>query len=444
MSRAARQRIVTLVAVGALCAALAPTVAAQEQGPGDGSSTTTSTVPSSSTTASTTTTTPKGSTTTTPPTTIPYVPPIPPDLAADPRIPFLVDPGPQDGIDVPIAQMPFDLQSIQVLPERVDAARGVLAAAQVALRSVQQELGALGSHVTDLHMRVEGLQGEVRTAVEAAAAARKALADHAVTAYMVGPVEDQMALLRSADAVDMGVARSYLDVVAAQREQLVEDYEEKRAGLSSDHARLAAQLGEGESELAALSGQLPGAFDAVVAATEELAAYEAGAHAYVEGFVFPVAGDSEFIDSWGYPRMMGTASAHWHQGTDIFAPSGTPLIAAENGVLERVGTASLGGNKLWVVGESGNEYYYAHLSSFAEGVQDGKRVRAGEIVGYVGDTGNARGTSPHLHFEIHPDGLGPANPYPLLKAAYGARPTYKAVAPTTTLVPPVGPPAPPG
>ena len=438
MGRAARQRIATLVAVGALCAAVAPTVAAQELGPGDGSSTT-STAPPSST--STTTTTPKGSTTTTttPSTTVPYVPPLPPELQADPRVPFLVDPGPEDGIDVPIAQLPFDLQSIQVLPERVEAAREVLSTAQLALRSVQEELGALGDRVSELHARVEGLRGEVRGAVEAAAAARRALADHAVTAYMVGPVEDQMALLRSADAVDMGVARSYLGVVADRREQLVRDYEEKRAGLSSDHARLAAQLGEDESQLAALSGQLPGAFQAVVSATEELAAYEAGAHAYVEGFVFPVAGDSEFIDSWGYPRMMGTASAHWHQGSDIFAPAGTPLIASENGALQRIGTASLGGNKLWIVGESGNHYYYAHLSAFAEGIAEGQEVRAGEIVGYVGDTGNARGTSPHLHFEIHPDGRGPVNPYPLLKAAYGSRPAYRAVAPTTTLVPPVGP-----
>jgi murein DD-endopeptidase MepM/ murein hydrolase activator NlpD len=193
-----------------------------------------------------------------------------------------------------------------------------------------------------------------------------------------------------------------------------------------------------------VTADLPAAFDAVLSASQELAAYEAGAHAYVDGFVFPVAGPVEFIDSWGYPRMMGSPSAHWHQGTDIFATAGTPLVASENGVLERVGNASLGGIKLWVVGESGNEYYYAHLSAFAEGVVEGKRVRAGEVIGYVGDTGNARGTSPHLHFEIHPDGLGPANPYPLLKAAYGARPMARAIAPTTTVAPPVGPPAPGG
>ena len=127
--------------------------------------------------------------------------------------------------------------------------------------------------------------------------------------------------------------------------------------------------------------------------------------------------------------MTGTSSEHWHQGTDIFAPTGTPLIASENGTVARIGTGTLGGNKLWVVGESGTEYYYAHLSAFAAGLSDGMRVTAGQLVGYVGDTGNARGTSPHLHFEIHPGGGDAVNPYPVLKAAYGNRTVFRAIAP---------------
>lgn len=438
-----RQRIFGSLAAAIACALLAPAVAAQE--PPDGNSTT-SVPPTPSSSTTTSTSTPGGSSTTTTPattTTIPYIPQIPPDLIQDPRLPFLVDPGPGDGIDIPVAQLPFDLQSVTLLPERIEAATAALDAARVALHSVQAEISRRSGRVEELSGQVEQLEGDVRTAVEEAAQARKALADHAITAYMVGPVEDQMALLRSADAVDMGIARSYLDVVAGIRERLLRDYQQKRRGLSAEHARLAAQLGDGRSELATVAADLPAAFDAVLSSSQELAAYEAGAHAYVEGFVFPVAGPVEFIDSWGYPRMMGSPSAHWHQGTDIFATAGTPLVASENGVLNRVGSASLGGIKLWVIGESGNEYYYAHLSAFAEGVAEGKRVRAGEVIGYVGDTGNAKGTSPHLHFEIHPDGLGPANPYPLLKAAYGARPVVRAVAPTTTVPPPAGPPAPP-
>jgi murein DD-endopeptidase MepM/ murein hydrolase activator NlpD len=81
-----------------------------------------------------------------------------------------------------------------------------------------------------------------------------------------------------------------------------------------------------------------------------------------------------------------------------------------------MGTGSLGGIKLWVVGESGTEYYYAHLIDYAPGITDGTRVEAGDVIGYVGNTGNAISTPPHLHFEIHPDGGDAIDPYPLLHA----------------------------
>lgn len=446
MQRSSTLRFFSIVLAAVVCAALAPVAAAQEAADdGTGDTTTTTEFPPSTSTSTTLLPAPgDGSTSTTaPPTTVPYLPPIPPELIEDPRLPFLIDPGPSDGLDIPIAQLPFDPATVAVLPERIEAATAALEAAQAALGAVQADLAARSAHLAGLHDRLDVLDRDVRGAVEAAAAARRALRDHAVAAYMVGPVEDQLLLLRSTDAVDMGVARSYVEVVADSRQRLVLDYRAKSAGLSAEHAQLAASLGEADSELAEKSAELPGAFDAVLGASRELAAYEAGAHAYVAGFVFPVAGEVEFIDSWGFPRMMGTSSAHWHQGSDIFAPAGTPLVAAEDGVLDRVGTASLGGIKLWVIGDSGNAYYYAHLSAFAEGVAEGKRIRAGEVIGFVGDTGNARGTSPHLHFEVHPGGVGPVNPYPLLKAAYGARPIARAVVPTIPTPPPAAPPGTP-
>lgn len=420
------------VVAAALVVSLAPGVGAQSvatQDDGTTSTSTTTTAPPTSLPDGTTTVPPVGETTTT--TTI-YTPPIPPELAEDPRVPFLVDPGADDGGDIPIAQRSFDPRSVTVLPERVAEAKKALAAAQADLLAAQARVAERSQLVTDLTAELDKMDGDVKAAVAEAARARKQLRDHAVTAYVSNRI-DPMMLLDTNDFVDMGVARSYLDVVVRQHERLVKAYEQKKSQLTSGQAALASKLGEAQSVLTQTASQVPTAFAAVLAAGEQLRAYEAGAHAYVDGFVFPVAADVEFIDSWGYPRMTGTASAHWHEGTDIFAAYGSPLVASENGVIERLGSASLGGNKLWVAGESGTKYYYAHLSAFAVGITDGTKVRAGEVVGYVGDTGNAKGTSPHLHFEIHPDGGDAVNPYPLLKAAYGNRPVARATAPTPTL-----------
>lgn len=381
-----------------------------------------------------------------------YLPPIPEELLNDPRVPFLVDPGEGDGIDLPIAQFSFDPQSVAVLPERVAGAQAALFASQADLDQIQKRVAEKTQTVLDLTAQLDSLSGEVRTAVSKAATARRRLRDHAVTAYMQGRAEDKLALLDNNDFVDLGVARSYLAVVAQQHERLLRSYERQSKALGKSEAKLASDLGIAQSVLTQTTAQVQTAVDAVAAATAQLQAYQNGAHAYINGFVFPVASEVEFIDSWGYPRMTGTPSAHWHQGTDIFAPSGTPLIASENGMIARLGTGTLGGNKLWVVGESGTEYYYAHLSAFAPGLSDGMRVTAGQLVGYVGDTGNARGTSPHLHFEIHPSGGDAVNPYPVLKAAYGNRTVFRATAPVanpaapTTAAPAVDPaaaPAPP-
>lgn len=379
------------------------------------------------------TTRPGSSSTTTPApaVTTPFVPTLPPALAADPRAPFLVDPSPVDGGDIPVAQNSFDPLSVAVRPELVTAARDAVTAATATLDAARAAAERHAAEVSRLSAELASLESGGRDAVEAAAAARKALSDRAVAAYLVGDVDERLALLDTDDVVDIGVARSYVGVVVDANQQLVRRYERLSRALDRDQLRLADDLAEASLESDERTRTVRSAFADLLERVRELSAYEAGAQAYVDGFVFPVAGETEFIDSWGFPRMSGTPSAHWHQGTDVFAAFGTPLIASENGVLERVGVASLGGNKLWVRGDSGVEYYYAHLAAFAPGVAEGRRVRAGEVVGYVGDTGNARGTSPHLHFEIHPGGLGPINPYPLLTAAYGNRPVARASAPAS-------------
>jgi peptidoglycan LD-endopeptidase LytH len=124
--------------------------------------------------------------------------------------------------------------------------------------------------------------------------------------------------------------------------------------------------------------------------------------------ICPVLGGSAYGDTWGAPRSGGRR----HQGVDMLAPTGTPLQAVVSGMLTQ-GNNRLGGITVSLMGDTGDRFYYAHLSAY-EGVSG--RVEQGQVIGYIGDTGNATGT-PHLHFEIRPGAGVPVNPYPSVRAA---------------------------
>ena len=131
------------------------------------------------------------------------------------------------------------------------------------------------------------------------------------------------------------------------------------------------------------------------------------------GYVFPVFGDNvSFGNDYGAPR----AVTGWHHGNDLYAPTGTPVLAVADGELFLVGVNRLGGNRLWLRDDAGNEFYYAHLSAYTPLARDGARVRAGDPIGFIGNSGQAITTPPHLHFEVHPGGLDSVNPYPYLLA----------------------------
>lgn len=136
---------------------------------------------------------------------------------------------------------------------------------------------------------------------------------------------------------------------------------------------------------------------------------------------FPVAGKANFSHDWGFPRY--TPAPHLHEGTDVFAAFGTPIVSSEAGKVIQKGTAGAGGISVWLRGDSGMGYYYAHLQSWAKDLQVGQRIEKGYVIGFVGDTGNAEGGSPHLHFELHPGG-GPGtaarDPKPFLDDALRA------------------------
>jgi murein DD-endopeptidase MepM/ murein hydrolase activator NlpD len=115
-------------------------------------------------------------------------------------------------------------------------------------------------------------------------------------------------------------------------------------------------------------------------------------------YVFPVYGPVQFSDTFGAAR----ADVSWHHGDDIFAPLGSPLLAVADGTLFSVGWNRIGGNRVWLRDREGNYFYYAHLAAFSTLAVDGAQVRGGDVIGFVGNTGDAAGTPYHLHFEIHP------------------------------------------
>jgi murein DD-endopeptidase MepM/ murein hydrolase activator NlpD len=136
------------------------------------------------------------------------------------------------------------------------------------------------------------------------------------------------------------------------------------------------------------------------------------------GYVFPVYGPVSWSDTFGAPR----ADTGWHHGDDLFAPLGAPVLAVARGMLFSVGWNDIGGNRVWLRDDQGNQFYYAHLSAFSPLAVNGRRVDAGDVLGFVGNTGDAEGTPYHLHFEIHPVSLlhlgydGVVDPTPYLSA----------------------------
>jgi murein DD-endopeptidase MepM/ murein hydrolase activator NlpD len=135
-------------------------------------------------------------------------------------------------------------------------------------------------------------------------------------------------------------------------------------------------------------------------------------------YVFPVYGPTSYIDSFGAKR----ADVTYHHGDDIFGSLGQPLVACTDGIVFSVGFNKVGGNRLWIVDKAGNQFYYAHLSAFAINAVNGSHVKAGQVVGFMGNTGDAEGTPYHLHFEIHPVSFlylgydGAVDPTPYLDA----------------------------
>jgi murein DD-endopeptidase MepM/ murein hydrolase activator NlpD len=238
--------------------------------------------------------------------------------------------------------------------------------------------------------------------------------------FLASASADDQASLRELAAMEADLTRfqaelteveAELRAIEAQRLDVMAAQEEARNATQAAYAKLSERCKE-------LNRQYEAALaEARARAERERQGRGGGASgvsaAATPGFICPMTpGRTWFIDSWGFPRSGGRT----HKGTDLMAAWNEPIYAVAAGTVY-LGNSRLGGKTIWLVSDHGTAYYYAHLADFAVG--NGARVGRGQTVGYNGDSGNARGGAPHLHFQIHPGGRGsPAvNPYPTLARA---------------------------
>ena len=122
-----------------------------------------------------------------------------------------------------------------------------------------------------------------------------------------------------------------------------------------------------------------------------------------ETYVFPLAATPAWGDTYGAGRS--DVPGGWHHGDDLFAKLGTPVVAVADGTVFAIGWNRVGGWRLWLRDTAGNAFYYAHLAGYTALARNNNHVRRGQVLGFVGNTGDAHTTDPHLHFEVHPNGL---------------------------------------
>lgn len=251
------------------------------------------------------------------------------------------------------------------------------------------------------------------------------LGTHAAEMYRQGEI-DYLALLLTSDTLDdMLVRLEYVSRIGQQEAEVVgevtalqTDLVQRKADILAIKNDQSAKAKELKKKATALDKKLKGvqseyeriqkALDAALKKQNpgggSTRRYPAGPN----GMVFPVQGSYYYSDTWGASRSGGRRT---HKGTDIMARNGTPCVAVLAGTV-RAKNNSLGGKTIWLTAKNGWTFYYAHLSSF---VRSSGSVQAGELIGRVGSTGNASASSPHLHFQIHPGGGSPVNPYPYLR-----------------------------
>ena len=275
----------------------------------------------------------------------------------------------------------------------------------------------------EVEFKVEKTDKQIAKTMAELAAARALLGDHAVAIYrrnQVSPLEvlvgsasfedlvtrvDLMRRIGQSDAEAVAEVKRVRDKLKKQRSQLSKEKKAAKQAVTSlkaERNRLQAKLKSKEKEFARVKAEL----DAVRGGPNRPSGVASVPGP--NGMVFPVVGSYYYSNTWGASRGGGRRR---HQGTDLMAPRGTPVVAILPGTVSSK-TGGLGGKVIYLRANNGWTFYYAHLDGWA--VRSG-RVKAGQIIGYVGATGNAAGGAPHLHLQVAPRG-SPVNPYPYLRA----------------------------
>ena len=288
---------------------------------------------------------------------------------------------------------------------RANAAAARLNNAQTALALAERDVEQLTAQADAMHARVGRLEAQVRTiAVERymTGSSGPMLATADLSALARADAMIRMLALGSSDALDsFRVAQSDLEANRRAMAQRLRDRRSAVAAIRADETKAAAELNTLGAALAALEARAAKSGHTAAASRGRTGVIVTG------DWVCPVQGPHSFSDDFGAPRSGGRS----HQGNDILAPRGTPVVANVAGSVSH-NESNLGGHGYFLHGNDGNTYYGAHLDSYTNSVGN---VAAGTVIGYVGDTGDARGGVTHLHFEIHPGGGPAVDPYLTLR-----------------------------
>lgn len=234
----------------------------------------------------------------------------------------------------------------------------------------------------------------------------------------VGALTDMSALESELDSlgIDLNAIVNEKAAIRDQRSALAQEQEQATVDALASYERLTDECKRLQAEYEAEQARLRAEAEARKRRAAEAAARAAAegmsaGSQVIGGMICPFTpGRTQFGDTYGAPRSGGRL----HRGVDMFAPRGEPIYAVESGTAA-ISDHGLGGKQITLRASSGRAYYYAHLDGFA--VSNGATVSQGDLLGYNGDSGNAEGTSPHLHFQIHPNGgSGVINPTPSVAA----------------------------